>query len=87
MIYMKDTGKRTGLQKKILTELTLSGDYAEKLEVNDSTVGKHSVVHLQDEGGDATPGTGIAFQIDAEDAVGVAHQVRSITPSLDEEEL
>ena len=36
---------------------------------------------------DATPGTGIAFQLDAEDAVGVAHQVRSITPSLDEEEL
>lgn len=36
---------------------------------------------------DETPGTGIAFQLDAEDAVGVAHQVRSITPSLDEEEL
>jgi len=36
---------------------------------------------------DATPGTGIAFQLDAEDAVGVAHQVQSITPSLDEEEL
>ena len=36
---------------------------------------------------DTTPGTGIAFQIDVEDAVGVAHQVRSITPSLEEEEL
>lgn len=36
---------------------------------------------------DTTSGTGIAFQIDAEDAVGVAHQVRRITPSLDEEEL
>ena len=36
---------------------------------------------------DETPGTGIAFQIDVEDAVGVAHQVASITPTLEEEEL
>ncbi len=36
---------------------------------------------------DATSGTGIAFQVDVEDAVGVAHQVESITPSLKEEEL
>jgi hypothetical protein len=36
---------------------------------------------------DTTPGTGIAFQVDVEDAVGVAHQIQSITPSLAEEEL
>jgi hypothetical protein len=36
---------------------------------------------------DSSPGTGIAFQIDVEDAVGVAHQVKSITPSLEEEDL
>ena len=36
---------------------------------------------------DTTPGTGIAFQIDVEDAVGVAHQVKSITPSLEDEDL
>jgi nitrogen regulatory protein PII len=36
---------------------------------------------------DATPGTGIAFQVDVEDAVGVAHQAQSITPSLEEEDL
>ena len=36
---------------------------------------------------DTSPGTGIAFQVDVEDAVGVAHQIESITPSLDEEEL
>ena len=36
---------------------------------------------------DATPGTGIAFQLDVEDAVGVAHQVESITPSLEKEDL
>ena len=34
---------------------------------------------------DSSPGTGIAFQVDVEDAVGVAHQVESITPSLEEE--
>ena len=38
-------------------------------------------------GFDSTPGTGIAFQIDVEDAVGVAHQVKEITPTLEEEEL
>jgi hypothetical protein len=36
---------------------------------------------------DTSPGTGIAFQVDVEDAVGVAHQVKSITPSLEKEEL
>jgi len=36
---------------------------------------------------DTSPGTGIAFQVDVEDAVGVAHQVESIKPSLDKEEL
>ena len=36
---------------------------------------------------DSTSGTGIAFQVDVEDAVGVAHQVESITPSLEEGEL
>jgi nitrogen regulatory protein PII len=33
---------------------------------------------------DATPGTGIAFQIDVEDAIGVAHQAEIIKPSLKE---
>jgi hypothetical protein len=36
---------------------------------------------------DSTPGTGIAFQIDVEDAVGVAHQVESLKPSLEKEDL
>ena len=35
-------------------------------------------------GFDAEPGTGIAFQIDVEDAIGVAHQVESIAPTLKE---
>ena len=36
---------------------------------------------------DTNPGTGIAFQIDVEDAVGVLHQAQSIAPTLKEEEL
>jgi nitrogen regulatory protein PII len=34
---------------------------------------------------DKTPGTGIAFQIDVEDAVGVAHQVEKLTSMMEEE--
>ncbi|WP_303909227.1 P-II family nitrogen regulator [Thiohalomonas denitrificans] len=34
---------------------------------------------------DEKPGTGIAFQIDVEDAVGVAHQVEKLTPVIEEE--
>jgi nitrogen regulatory protein PII len=33
---------------------------------------------------DETSGTGIAFQIDVEDAIGVAHQMETIKPSLKE---
>jgi nitrogen regulatory protein PII len=33
---------------------------------------------------DSAPGTGIAFMIDVEDAVGVAHQAASIVPKLEE---
>ena len=32
---------------------------------------------------DSTPGTGIAFMIDVEDAVGVAHQAASIAPRVE----
>ncbi|MDH3976742.1 MAG: P-II family nitrogen regulator [Deltaproteobacteria bacterium] len=34
---------------------------------------------------DSKPGTGIAFQIDVEDAVGVMHQVEKLTPIVEEE--
>ena len=34
---------------------------------------------------DASPGTGIAFSIDVEDAVGVAHQVHELADSVEEE--
>lgn len=34
---------------------------------------------------DETPGTGIAFQIDVEDALGVRHQVQKLAPLVEEE--
>jgi nitrogen regulatory protein PII len=34
---------------------------------------------------DAKPGTGIAFQIDVEDAVGVSHQIRQLTSIVEGE--
>jgi len=34
---------------------------------------------------DETPGTGIAFQIDVEDAVGVVHQVANLKQKVEEE--
>ncbi|MDH5393044.1 MAG: P-II family nitrogen regulator [Gammaproteobacteria bacterium] len=34
---------------------------------------------------DTSPGTGIAFQIDVEDAVGVAHQVQELVTAVEDE--
>ena len=34
---------------------------------------------------DTTSGTGIAFQIDVEDAVGVRHQIQQLTPIVEEQ--
>ena len=43
---------------------------------------------ISERGGfDTTPGTGIALQLDVEDAVGGMHQVETITQTLEEEDL
>jgi hypothetical protein len=34
---------------------------------------------------DAHPGAGIAFQIDVDDAIGVAHQIRKLSDTVEEE--
>ena len=34
---------------------------------------------------DASPGTGIAFQVDVEDAIGVKHQIDELTQRVEEE--
>lgn len=42
--------------------------------------------HIADVGQfDETPGSGIAFQIDVEDAVGIAHQVKQLSEVVEEE--
>lgn len=33
---------------------------------------------------DSKPGTGIAFQVDVEDAIGIMHQVEKLTPIIEE---
>lgn len=33
---------------------------------------------------DTSPGTGIAFQVDVEDALGVSHQIRELTPVVED---
>jgi hypothetical protein len=33
---------------------------------------------------DETPGTGIAFQVDVEDAIGVRHQILALTETVEE---
>ena len=55
-------------------------------------VEEHRSRHILESIGDAgefdeTSGTGIAFQIDVEDAIGVAHQVAEIAPTLKEADL
>ena len=55
-------------------------------------VEEHRARHILESIGEAgefdeSPGTGIAFQVDVEDAIGVAHQAAAIAPSLEEAEL
>lgn len=46
-------------------------------------ISRHILEAIQQVGElDETPGTGIAFQIDVEDAVGVKHQIKSLSESL-----
>ncbi|MCP3851018.1 MAG: P-II family nitrogen regulator [Gammaproteobacteria bacterium] len=54
----------------MLVEEHLSRDILEKI----SDVGKF----------DDSPGTGIAFQIDVEDAVGVSHQIKKLSETVEE---
>jgi len=78
-----------GLQKKTtFLGLTL----ATQRDVVLLLVEEHRARHILETVGEAgefdtSPGTGIAFQVDVEDAVGVAHQAESLALSLKEEEL
>ena len=47
---------------------------------------RHILEHIGQVGEfDATPGTGLAFQIDVEDAVGVVHQARELADMVEEQ--
>ena len=47
---------------------------------------RHILEKISDVGEfDSRPGTGIAFQVDVEDAVGVSHQIQSLTRVVEEE--
>ncbi|MGH0032644.1 MAG: P-II family nitrogen regulator [Myxococcota bacterium] len=74
--------------KKTFLGLTLETQRDMILLLVEEHRARHILETVCEAGGfDTTSGTGIAFQVDVEDAVGVAHQVESITPSLEEEEL
>ncbi|MFG0316411.1 MAG: P-II family nitrogen regulator [Planctomycetota bacterium JB042] len=75
-------------EKKTFLGLTLDTQRDVVLLLVEEHRARHVLETLGEAGEfDTTPGTGIAFQIDVEDAVGVAHQVESITPALEDEEL
>ena len=78
-----------GLRKtKTFLGLTLESQLDMVLLLVEEHRARHILETVGSAGGfDSTPGTGIAFQVDVEDAVGVAHQVESIKPSLEEGEL
>ena len=75
-------------KKKTFLGLSLEAQRDMVLLLVEEHRARHILERVEEVGGfDRTPGTGIAFQIDVEDAVGVAQQVKSIKPSLEEEEL
>ncbi|RUR27386.1 P-II family nitrogen regulator [Vreelandella andesensis] len=48
-------------------------------------ISRHILQAIADVGEfDETPGTGIAFQIDVEDALGVTHQIKSLSETLNQ---
>ncbi len=75
-------------EKKTFLGLTLDTQRDMVLLLVEEHRARHILENVGEAGEfDSSPGTGIAFQIDVEDAVGVAHQVKSITPTLEKEEL
>ena len=46
---------------------------------------RHILEKIADAGQfDETPGTGIAFQVDVEDAIGVQHQISALTETVED---
>ncbi len=75
-------------KKKTFLGLTLETQRDMILMLVEEHRARHILETVGEAGGfDTDPGTGIAFQVDVEDAVGVAHQVESIAPTLEDEDL
>lgn len=72
-------------QSKTFLGLSLSSQRDVILFLVEEHLSRHILEEINRVGEfDAAPGTGIAFQIDVEDAVGVAHQVEKLTSDVEE---
>lgn len=76
-----------GLKKnKTFFGLTLDSPRDVLLMLVEEHMSRHILEHLAEVGEfDSKPGTGIAFQIDVEDAVGVAHQMKTLSHFVEEQ--
>lgn len=73
-------------QSKTFLGLTLETQRDVLLLLVEEHLSRKILETIADEGEfDATPGTGIAFQIDVEDAVGVSQQIQNLTGVVEEE--
>jgi len=73
-------------QCKTFLGLTLETQRDVLLFLVEEHLSRHILEDISEVAGfDTGPGSGIAFQIDVEDAVGVAHQVESLSQIIEEE--
>lgn len=72
-------------QAKTFLGLTLETNRDMLLFLVEEHLCRHILETIEEVGHLEEKGRGIAFQIDVEDAVGVSHQVRVLTPRVEEE--
>ncbi len=73
-------------QTKTFLGLTLEGQRDVALFLVEEHLCRHILEEIERAGNfDQSPGTGIAIQIDVEDAVGVAHQVSELVTKIEED--
>ena len=72
-------------ESKTFFGLTLATQRDVLLLLVEQHLSRHILEHIGEVGEfDAIPGTGIAIQIDVEDAIGVLHQVEELTDKVEE---
>lgn len=73
-------------QKKTFFGLSLETQRDVVLFLVEEHLSRHILEHISQVGEfDTSPGTGIAIQIDVEDALGVAHQVKELETKVEDE--